>query len=418
MNKILKIRRIIFIFFSVLFIAGAIFVAFYSNGWRFNFNTFRFQKTGAIFIETKPKNVLIEINGKTFPDQSGPLTSGTLIRNLLPETYQINIKKAGFRPWSKNLKVEPGLVTEALNVVLIPEKIETKLFFNNESVSDFWISPKEKIVFEKENKLYFYDANFSKPIKLKGDKFLGFNSDESKILLQDSKSSIFYISDLKNNFSTLNLNLLIKNLDPKITIKNIAFHPFNSNKLILETKNELIIFDLDTKAIETISNKSVIAWLINGSNVYLWDGKVFEIFNLTLKTKNSIEDQNLTNLLSKQKLFKISPDGKKILFLEKDNKIKVYFLKDQIKALNKKAGEIISLNLSSQLTIEDVEWYFDSFHIFIVYPKEIYFTEIDNREPINQYLIDSNFLKCSYEIPTNTLYLLKDNSIYKWEIKQ
>ena len=49
MEKILKIRKIIFIVFFTIFIFGAVLIGFYSNGWQLDLKTFRFEKTGAIF---------------------------------------------------------------------------------------------------------------------------------------------------------------------------------------------------------------------------------------------------------------------------------------------------------------------------------------------------------------------------------
>ena len=420
MEKIFKIRRVVFTLFLMLFTIGAVFISFYSRGLSFNLKTFRFQKTGAIFIETKPKNVLIKIDGEVFPDQSGPISSGTLIRNLLPRIYKIDIEKDGFYPWSKNLEVKPAFVTEATRIILIPRKINKEMVFNAEKVSNFWVSLKGKIISSKDNKLYFYNSANSIPIKLKADKFLGFNSDETKVLLQDTKTLNFYISELQNSFSALNLNLLIKRLDAQLIIKKASFHPFALNKVILETKNGLIIFELDTKKIERISEQVPINWTLNGFNLYVWRDNILEIFNLMLKTKSTFEDPNLTQILKESKLFRISPNNQQIAFLGKNNGITIFFLKEQIRSFNKKAGEVINLKDKSvdlKKEIENICWYFDSAHLFIESSNGVDFVEVDEKKPINQNSILQNISQLHYEISTNTIYFLEDNWIYKWQMK-
>lgn len=415
MSKILKIRKIIFISFFVLFIVGTIFICAYSRGLIFNPKTFHFQKTGAIFIDTKPKNVIIKINDKIFPDQSGPISSGTLIQNFLPGTYKIEIKKDGFYPWSKNLEVKSGFVAEAVNIILIPEKINQTLVFNAEKLSDFWVSHKGKIVSKKDNKLNFYASADAASVKLKGDDFLGFNADETRIILRDSKTSIFYIYELKSNFSALNLNLLAKNIDSQLIIKKAVFHPISPNKIILETENGLIVFDFNTKVIEKIFDQVATNWALNGSNLYYFEEDSLKIFNLMLKTKNALEDKNLIALSKESKQFSISPDNRKIAFLGNDDKIFIFFIKDQVRDFNKKTGEIISIIPGNGT--KNIYWYFDSSHLFVESADEIDFWELDEKKPTNYFPIVKNISQFYYEMPTNTIYFLENGFINKWQIK-
>ncbi|MBA7704743.1 hypothetical protein ES703_113561 [subsurface metagenome] len=40
----------------------------------------------------------------------------------MPKTYEVEIKKQGYHTWQKNLEIRERQVTEAKNIVLIPEK--------------------------------------------------------------------------------------------------------------------------------------------------------------------------------------------------------------------------------------------------------------------------------------------------------
>ncbi|NCO15575.1 MAG: hypothetical protein GW899_02400, partial [Parcubacteria group bacterium] len=88
----IRTRRFIFYSFLFLFVVSGLWVIFYSQGWRLNTENCRFndlfncsvklRKTGAVFIETKPKGVVIKIDNKIFQDKSGLIQSGTLITKL------------------------------------------------------------------------------------------------------------------------------------------------------------------------------------------------------------------------------------------------------------------------------------------------------------------------------------------------
>ena len=417
MEKFLKFRRIIFAFFLIIFVIGAVFIFFYSRGLNFDLKTFRFQKTGAIFIETTPKNVNIKIDGKNFKDLSGPLSSGTLISNLSPKTYKLKITKNGFLDWEKNVLVKPAIVSEAINIILMPQDIKKELIFDFKKISDFLISPKEKIIFKTNDKLYFYISS-ANLIKLKGDTPIEISSDGTKAIIKDSSSHIFYFYSLKSPFFATNINLLVSKIDSKAKIKSLTFHPFDSNRIIVDIGSRLLILDTDSLKTETIfeSLKKPFIWELVGSKVYFFSDEEAGFFNLVFKTRSNLPS-SLFNILNASKVFKISPDGKKIAFVDQDNQIKIYFLEDQIKVFPQKAGDIISLNLKNQKEIKNIYWYPDNFHLFIELPNEVYFTEVDSRQPINNYLIDSGFSKFYYDDSNNTVFLLENGSLYKWQMK-
>jgi len=139
-----------------------------------------------------------------------------------------------------------------------------------------------------------------------------------------------------------------------------------------------------------------------------------------LKTKSIFEDPNLTQILKESKLFRISPNNQQIAFLGKNNGITIFFLKEQIRSFNKKAGEVINLKDKSvdlKKEIENICWYFDSAHLFIESSDGVDFVEVDEKKPINQNSILQNISQLHYEISTNTIYFLEDNWIYKWQMK-
>ena len=422
----LRTRRILFFIFLAVFIPSSAGIISYSQGWRFNFETFAIQKTGAIYIETQPKDVLIKIDQKFFTDKSGIIKKGTLITDLLPKNYQIEIQRDGYFLYHKNITVKPSLVTEAVGIILIP------MDFKNE-------------------------LKISK--NLKGEKFIDFSADASKIIIKNSKNNIYYLYNL-NNQSSLNISNLFENMTGK-NIKKIAFYPLELNKLIIESdvSSALYIVDVNRLKSEIIfknsKESSLISWNAENSNIYYIEQNIglktknYQLiaFNLIAKTKSKIADlpsdnnpytavkssanerflaalNTLGNIylfdsregIFKQiahdaKFFAFSPDGKKIAFLDNDGKLNIYFLEEWTRNIFKKSGETIGFNLENKELIKSFYWYEDSAHLFIQ-QKSVDFMEIDERLPLNRYPIVKEIEDFYHNWKSGFTYYLKDAKLY------
>lgn len=293
----LRTRRIIFYTFTLLFIIVGLGVVFYSQGWRINIQNCKikslprsedlfllrglkgcrvvFQKTGAIFIETQPKGVVIKIDEKTFKDKSGLIQSGTLISDLLPKTYRLKVEKSGYLPWVKNALVKSSLVTEFPKIVLIPEKTEKKLVILPKTINNFWLNSQQKIVFKNKENLYFYpslaeteEKILIQPNKLKGDEFISWSGDNNKIIVRDSKNQTYYLYEINNLSKTFNINATFNNFK-KASIDEVAFYPLESNRLIIRDKNNfLYILDTNRFQLENITKEPVLSWTIKSPNLY------------------------------------------------------------------------------------------------------------------------------------------------------
>jgi len=501
----LRTRRIIFYTFTLLFIIVGLGVVFYSQGWRINIQNCKikslprsedllllrglkdcrvaFQKTGAIFIETQPKGVVIKIDEETFKDKSGLIQSGTLISNLLPKTYRLKVEKSGYLPWVKNALVKSSLVTEFPKIVLIPEKIEKKLVILPKTINNFWLNSQQKIVFKNKENLYFYpslaeteEKILIQPNKLKGDEFISWSEDNNKIIVRDSKNQTYYLYEINNLSKTFNINATFNNFK-KASIEEVAFYPLESNRLIIRDKNDfLYILDTNRFQLENITKEPVLNWKIKSPNLYyikktrntrgsdqrvirgsLADQResvyILVSFNLITKTNNfNVElpsqlinqeileinasgnkialltkngslylfnqiTQNFNQIAHSAEKFIFSPDNKKIAFLDKDGKLNIYFLEDYQRGIQKKAGEVIGLNLYEGLAVKNIFWYKDSHHLFVDYLdsdgiKKVDFVEIDDRPPINKYTLFEGVSDFYYEPISNRPYFVKESKLY------
>ena len=96
----------------LLIIIGTLVAIKFAQGYRPNLTRRYIQGTGLLVANSFPSGAQVFINGKLTT-----ATDDTL--NLPPGEYQIDIKRDGFSPWSKTLKLEAELVAQT-NATLFP----------------------------------------------------------------------------------------------------------------------------------------------------------------------------------------------------------------------------------------------------------------------------------------------------------
>ncbi len=114
-----KTRTTLFFICAFLFILAAPSVIFYSQGYRFDFATKKVVQTGGLYFKVAPRGAQVYLNGK-LKDTTSFFTNSSLVENLMPKTYYVEISKDGYYSWQKTLNVKEGRVTEAKNITLMP----------------------------------------------------------------------------------------------------------------------------------------------------------------------------------------------------------------------------------------------------------------------------------------------------------
>ncbi len=158
-----KTRTILFILVVILFLLAAPSLILYSQGYRFDLETKKVVQTGGLYFRILPRGAQVYVNGE-LKDETSLFTISSLIKNLIPKKYSVEIKKDGYYPWQKTLEVREKQVTEAKNVILFPqnpnftevststEEIET--IVGNLLVSD--LSPDQKKLLEyNDHEIWF-----------------------------------------------------------------------------------------------------------------------------------------------------------------------------------------------------------------------------------------------------------------------
>ena len=343
----MKQRKRFFLIFilSILFSATALGVVLYSFGWRFDWDSKRIVKTGIFYFKVEPKSAKVYIDGK-FIKKTDIFFGSALISNLLPKKYKVEIKKEGYYPWTKELKIKEREATEAKSITLIPKKISFSLLDKN--IEKIFFSPDgEKILFkefkiseEKKNnknndkvkkdwtlKLFDIKKNlkielaekkdflfYPKKIKQR-EKKTQFNLDsvifskkakKAVLKIKTEKEVRYFLLNLEENFKKPILLDFLKNEN----IKDIYFNPVNNEKLFISVKESAVKSKTSKKEKENTQGSEELV-----------------LKEVDLKDKK-ITPTGIKNIISfsvdKNKIFYLSTDGflyEKDMFSQKNKKI-------------------------------------------------------------------------------------------------
>ncbi|MEI6378970.1 MAG: PEGA domain-containing protein [Candidatus Falkowbacteria bacterium] len=125
-----RIRNILFIIFTVAFIALSAVILTYAFGYSLSPYGFKLQKTGIFDIESTPSAAQVSLNGevqKKFLNQltgkNAPVTTPIKIAGILPGDYEVKLTLNGYHPWQKKLTLNASETTYLENVRLFKETL-------------------------------------------------------------------------------------------------------------------------------------------------------------------------------------------------------------------------------------------------------------------------------------------------------
>ena len=398
-----KTRTLLFFILLFCFMVIAPSIVFYSWGYRFNFETKKIVKTGAFYFKVLPKSAQISIapldskgnviKEKEIIKKTDFFFGAALIENLLPKKYQIEIKKDGLYSWKKILELKENQVTEAKNIVLVPQDIGINPLTKN--VEDFFPSPDEKIIILKETaessstssppgsnsagwslKTFEVQNNVksqlmdSKDLSKDGQVYLldlKFSSDSERLLLkvdvgeEDKSSSSPTESRLRDEggkesealFDFANARVKYYLLDltqalPKAILldflneeyQDISFHPNNSQQLIMLKNGAIFEADIAQKKISQKLLENVKSFQIFNQDFYYLDNSGF-LFKTDFSFSNPEKINKQPFSLEKDRSLQVDvfldwifiSDGQKIYFfnLESDSFEKFFETNKQLK---------------------------------------------------------------------------------------
>lgn len=233
-------RKLLLCLAVIFFIAITPPLLLYACGYSFDWQNRKIVMTGGFYFKAMPKQAEIYLNGEL--KGKTPL----LVKRILPGEYYVSIQKTGYYPWQKNLRIKSQLVTEARNILLIPEQpalelaeinlpnnfsVEKYLSLENHFSDNFYLS-------KPANILYYQDPNNleQKQISrapLPDGEYRIFAFSESKIALLSDKKELYLFDPEKSDFQKIGEGA-----------ENLQFTD-NGQKFLYYTANEIWAYYLE-----------------------------------------------------------------------------------------------------------------------------------------------------------------------------
>ncbi|MCK4539676.1 PEGA domain-containing protein [Candidatus Parcubacteria bacterium] len=412
----LKTRRILYIFFILLFCILTPLISFYASGYKLT-SGLKIQKTGILIIDTEPKGAKIFLNekiqqkfiNKILKNNDKCLNTPVKIKNLAPGEYDVKISKQGYWDWQKKLSIKSGESTYIEDVTLF--KQDSPLILINGEYKYQNISKNKEYIIAFTNDKYgiinlnddaiktFPISASASPIQIFSNSEIQWSLDNKKILINniilDAKTG-----EIKNN--------LKKEIGDNI--KDIKWAGDNNSILYLD-ENNLNKYNLASRRSEVIARNDVI------NDFYCLDGAIYiikknhlsanlikinpkekketNILNLPLSAYSFLKHKNnYLNIYDKNHeiLYIINPSSSFKPLQETLGNIKIIDWINNEKLLYANKHEIWIYDLNSRkntlLTrisheIKGIIWHPNNNYAIYNTPNSIYSIELDNREKYN-----------------------------------
>lgn len=426
-------RYLILVFILIIFLALAPIIVLYVSGKGFNTNTFS-AGTGILDVQTVPSNAEVYLNGKL----TG--TTATTIRFIKQGNYDIEVKKAGYRSWHKQLFIEAGKVTYAgrLNdaIYLLPDTqaeqltekavkaaigINNKIIFISDDNTVSLLDPNQKQIINQAA----FPVAISQLSKIQNNNFVLATSDSGKIFLLQT--------------SSLELTELPAQLAGSQNMEMI------SNDTVMALKaNHLLVYNTKTKAAPRTILTNIRAFTIGDNLIYtaksgkeslqtyFWDGQTLTeqsvLFDDQIAdgqvTKLYITNQKELFLLVDRSLFRVNAQPDLI-----NNQVELINFNAYRQELTfKTPTEIYLYNFTSSMaelfyrTSETVTQAFvvpELSYGFVATNKNTLAIETDNRNGKNVYTLFSEAPVASLQLNDDEtrLTFLADKKLYSLLLK-
>ncbi|MFA6322679.1 MAG: PEGA domain-containing protein [Candidatus Buchananbacteria bacterium] len=386
----LKYRRFIYLSFIVFFLIITPIILLYAAGYSFNFKKGQLVKTGILYVDSKPKNADIDINGQNKGKTPNRFTK------LLPDIYNVKVSKDGYYPWQKDIEIKSNLSEFAEDIVLFKDTLPINIVSGKINVLS--ASPNHRylaysIIKDNDEELRFLNLKtsgdnlikkFTNP-KNNSFEIIGWSETQNQAIfkekVQDFNNYTIVFADsltarelttlTRVNFSKLDWGLendvflfglasdglyqidLEKSLTQKIISGKILDFTFNDNNIYYLTQENSTTFlnkkvlgvspSQDPTAIEKIKLSAGSKFSLQKSSkgyITMLDKKNHDLFIIS---ENSFSDQNIeNNIILQEKANQIvwSADKNKIIF-NNDFEVWTYDFSNQQKMLVTRFSEPI-----------------------------------------------------------------------------
>jgi hypothetical protein len=379
-----KTRKILFIIFSILFLLITPLTILYAAGYKINFKNFSIQKTGALIVETEPRNAIVYLDNlaaKNIILKIGSLKPKILytpakIKNLLPGDYDLRLQLEGYWEWRNKITIKPNETT-ILNDILLLKK-DLPLLLSENSFPALFDSPEKKgfAYFDAKNELKIYNTDSD----LIEDLAIG-TSTSRKALWSASGRRILVDNNIYYNLDN-NTKIDLKNSIPS-KVNRINWDSSDESLIYYSTDNDFFVIDTDTLSSSlVISSKRIIDFIFKDKELITVEENLGKTtLNIYGRNKEkpikSIDipySKYYTFINPSDKLINLFDNDKKTLFLfdlqsytplkdvidnikssfwiddntllfNSDNEIRTYNLKDRSKNLLTRLSEKLNISI-------------------------------------------------------------------------
>ena len=386
-------RRILYSLFFLVFFITAPIVILWAQGYRYNFSQHCLQKTGVLFLESKPSKANIFLNKKLQNE-----TTTARLKNLLPDDYFVEVKKDNFQTWQKNLKVNESQTTFAQYIRLFKQNPKIENIFSEKIIqTSEKINDNLAIIYEKDKQNHLGILNFENQ-NLTELTLLNFTPE--KIILSQDSLFILLITSFNENliFDVKNKKIIDLTKITKQNIKKINWFKNNEDEIIyIQTNNNLLKSNL-------ISNKSIVLISQPILDFYLINNSIFWLQKTSSQILlNKVELNNLKNIqtistlpISDSYEFQKTPETHLSLLDKNNNIFYLIDIKDNTKQIFPE--------------INYMSWSPNNKNILLINDFEIIVFDLEKQEKNLIVRLSNKILQTFwYPVSTHIIYLTNEN---------
>lgn len=442
MNKLI-LRRLIYIFFIIVFLVASPLVILYTMGYRYNFGKQRIQKTGIIKITSLPRGAEIYLNGTKYEKTATPAK----IEYVLPGDYEIKLIKDGYFEWQKKLSVYENGTTFAEKIMLW-KKSEAETI-STSTIIDSLTSPDNNFIISitQTGEIILTDINSGLVGEISGGKntIIGQIKNYHQFTLQEFSGDSRYLllkAETNKQKDYFVLDTVIKKYQ-KIDSGDYNSIKWNqqNNELYAISDNKLLRFNLNNGQATIYLNKISI-------NDFLLAGRSFYVINKGLLSEYNLKGEKIKDIASIECLnncqLKTITNNKAIIIDNNKLTMELVDLDSKIKNIKINAQKIDWLDSSSVMLYGDYEififdsnknepelitrlgnkikyaiWHPKGRHLILSFDDKIKIMELDNRELRN--VIDIKEASADFLISDragkNIFYTVDKVGIFKLNIQ-
>lgn len=379
--KLYRRRQLFYLLLLLFIVAGPILIA-YSFGYTFNVFDRRVEQTGGIFIKASTPRISIWLDG-AFQKETALITGGALLTDIVPNTHLIQIRKEKYHSWSKAITVEPLLVTEIRNILLVPTSFLIATSTPEEiAVLTATETPQTSITLDEKNNLV-----------------------EHIILGQQNRAA----SPDRASSDRASTTVLLKNIH--------SFGVFENRILAVDWNGFIVLFDREADDIRILGRSGFL--LTKKQPVRMTRSPRGEIALIDAAGGLIVVDveKNIVPLTGGVQNLRFDAEGEKLL-LQKEGAIEVVWRRDnKYQPFQKK--DALETILLLRTPIRAAQWFYgDNAHIVFRADEGIFITELDGRGGRNTaelVLGPTDELITRPEMP-NAVFFKKDREYFKIEL--